>query len=330
MTDVIALILAALALPSLLARLAGGHPPDLVAQLAALAPIAAVLATLGVIVAATKNPWLAVVLAIPAATLMRWQMPPLTRTRHQPVAGPPPVLRPSPSNVTLCLLTVNAQGGAADSAALLHLLHEGVDVFAVQELTAEMVDRLTEAGLGQLLPYSHLDPRPGGYGTGLWARWPLIPLPPVPGMTTAAPRARIAAPLTRPVSITIVHPLPPKSGQSEIWQRELGLIGQTLATVNEPQVVAGDFNASRDHRPFRDLLGLGFVDCADFAPRRSWPGFTWPGTGMMLPLMRLDHVLVSLPATVHEARAIRIPGTDHHGVKAAVEFPSEPGNHPAP
>jgi endonuclease/exonuclease/phosphatase family metal-dependent hydrolase len=85
-------------------------------------------------------------------------------------------------------------------------------------------------------------------------------------------------------------------------------------------VVAGDFNASRDHRPFRDLLAAGFRDCADVSHSRSWPGFTWPAAGRMLPVMRLDHVLVSRTATVRMTRAIRVPHTDHHGVLAAIEF----------
>jgi endonuclease/exonuclease/phosphatase family metal-dependent hydrolase len=109
-------------------------------------------------------------------------------------------------------------------------------------------------------------------------------------------------------------------GQADIWQRELALIRQTLAGVDGPQVVAGDFNASRDHRPFRDLLAAGFRDCADSSPHRSWPGFTWPTDRRMPPVMRLDHVLVSRTATVRMARAIRVPRTDHHGVLAAIEF----------
>ena len=69
----------------------------------------------------------------------------------------------------------------------------------------------------------------------------------------------------------------------------------------------GDFNASRDHQPFRELLAAGFVDCADAARHRTWPGFTWPTSwdlysdreNQRFPdrrapaLMRLDHVLVS-------------------------------------
>ena len=321
MTGLAALIFMALALPPLLARLIGGHPPGPVPQLAALAPLAVVPGTAAVIIAAATARWLAGLLAIPAVLLLIWQLPPRRRISCQAAAGPS---RESGSALTvsrLRLLTVNARHGAADPAALLRTLRtHNVDVLAVQELTPHMVSRLAAAGLAQSLPSSHLDPRPGSAGTGLWARWPLTPLPPVPGLTAAAPRARIDPPGGQPVTLTAVHPHAPMRGQADIWQRELALIRQTLATVDEPQVVAGDFNASRDHRPFRDLLAAGFLDCADSSQSRSWPGFTWPTAGGMLPVMRLDHVLVSRTATVRMTRAIRLPHTDHHGVLAAIEF----------
>ena len=317
---VVALILTALALPPLLARLAGGRPPTRIAQLAALAPVAVVPATAAVVIAATTAPWLAVPLAIPAVIMWIWQLPPRKRASHQAAASSRES-GPAPTTVSLRLLSINARGGAADPAAILRTLQShNVDVLAVQELTPRMVSRLAAAGLEQLLPFSHLDARPRSPGTGLWARWPLTPLPPVPGLTEAAPRARIDPPGGRPVTLTAVHPLAPMHGHADVWQRELALIRQTLTTVDGPQVVAGDFNASRDHRPFRDLLAAGFRDCADTSPRRSWPGFTWPADGGMLPVMRLDHVLVSRTATVRMAHAIRVPHTDHHGVLAAIEF----------
>jgi len=229
------------------------------------------------------------------------------------------------TTLRLRLFTVNARGGAADPAALIRILHQhSVDVLAVQELTPRMVNRLTTAGLTQVLPFSHLDPRPGSRGTGLWTRWPLIPLPPVPGLRAAAPRARIDPLGGFPVTLTAVHPVAPVRGHAGAWRRELALIQQTLATVDGPQVVAGDFNATRDHRPFRDLLAAGFVDCADSSQNQSWPGFTWPAAGRMLPVMRLDHVLVPRAAAVPMTRAIRVPSTDHHGVLAAIEFTPEP------
>ena len=66
----------------------------------------------------------------------------------------------------------------------------------------------------------------------------------------------------------------PGAGACRRWRRELAMIRQTVAGVDEPQVVAGDFNATRDHGPFRELLAAGFVDCADASQNRSWPGFT--------------------------------------------------------
>jgi endonuclease/exonuclease/phosphatase family metal-dependent hydrolase len=109
-------------------------------------------------------------------------------------------------------------------------------------------------------------------------------------------------------------------GRADRWRRELATI-QSLAGAGEPQVVAGDFNATRDHGPFRELLAAGFLDCADASQNRSWPGFTWPASGRALPVLRLDHVLVSRTATVPMTRTIRVPRTDHHGVLAAIEFP---------
>ena len=294
MTGLVALILMALALPPLLARLAGGRPPGPFPQLAALAPVAVLPAAAAVIIAAATDRWLAVPLAVPAVLLLIWQLPPRRRISHQAPAEPSRKSGSAQTMVRLRLLTVNAQGGAADPAALLGTVRaHSVDVLAVQELTPQMVRRLAAAGLAQLLPFSHLDPRPGSPGTGLWARWPLTPLPPVPGLFAAAPRARIDPPGGRPVTLTAVHPLAPVSGRTDGWQRELALIRQTLAMTDGPQVVAGDFNASRDHKPFRDLLAAGFLDCADSSQSRSWPGFTWPAGGRKLPVMRLDHVLVS-------------------------------------
>jgi nucleoside-diphosphate-sugar epimerase len=71
-----------------------------------------------------------------------------------------------------------------------------------------------------------------------------------------------------PVTVTGVHPKAPVRRNVRLWQQELAAIRSTLVNSDGPQVVAGDFNASRDHRPFRALLAAGFLDCADAARRR--------------------------------------------------------------
>jgi endonuclease/exonuclease/phosphatase (EEP) superfamily protein YafD len=334
-TGLVALILTAVALPPLLARLTGGRPPRPRPHLAALAPAAVVPAVAAVAVAAASSGvgwgggWgLALLLAIPAAILLAWQLP----SRRRPSR---PAATPSGPGPTVRLLTLNARGGSADPAALLSRVRElQVDVLSVQELTPEMAGLLDQAGLARMLPYAHLDPRPDSPGAGLWARWPLTPLPPVLGMTAAAPRARAEPAPGWQVTLTTVHPIAPSCSRAFPWQRDLTRL-QALAGTEGRQIVMGDFNASRDHLAFRDLLAAGFTDCADSAQRRTWPGFTWPTSldfysnreKMGFPdwraprIMRLDHVLVTRTGTtVHEARPVRASGTDHHAVLAVIEF----------
>jgi endonuclease/exonuclease/phosphatase (EEP) superfamily protein YafD len=319
---VVALVLTAAALPPLVARAMGGQPPRPGPNLAALAPVAVLPAVAAVAVAVTASWRLALLLTLPAATLVAWQLPPRRRPGPETPAGPRPSLDPGPGTVTLRVLTLNVLGRSADPAVMLRCLRQHrVDVFAVQELSPTALRQLADADVYGLLPFSHLDPRPHSSGTGLWARWPLDPLPPVPGLWAAAPRVRMEPVAGWPVTVTAVHPIAPMSGNGRQWQRELALIGSALASTSGPQVVAGDFNASRDHRPFRDILAAGFLDCADAARSRPWPGFTWPAGRGIQSLMRLDHVLVSEGlSAVPEVRIIRLPGTDHRGVLAVIEF----------
>jgi endonuclease/exonuclease/phosphatase (EEP) superfamily protein YafD len=323
-SGVVAVALTVVALPPLAARAAGGQPPDPYPRLAALAPLATLVAFAGVAVAATASWWLALLLSIPALTLLAWQLPPAKRAGEETVSVPQQLPHPGRAALTLRVLTLNVLKGSADPAAVVRAIEQHrVDVLVVQELTRDIVHRLTDAGIDTLLPYGHLDPRPGPYGTGLWARWPMTRLPPVPGLKAAAPRARIQPLDGWPVTVTGVHPRPPMRGNVRRWQQELAAIRSTLVNTDGPQVAAGDFNASRDHRPFRDLLAAGFLDCADAARRRPWPGYTWP-TGRWIPsVMRLDHVLVSQgSATVSASQVIRVPGTDHRGVLAVIQLTS--------
>jgi len=317
---VLAVLLTVVALPPLAARAAGGRPPGPRPALAALAPAAVVPAVAAVALAATEAWWLAAVLAVPAAVLVYWQRPvPRRGVPRAVVANITPT--PDGSSRTLRMLSLNAQAGSADPARLVAEVHRHrADVLAVQELTPELAAGLTAAGLDEVLPHARIDPRPGSPGTGLWTREPLTALPPVPGMHAATPRARISLPGGPAVTLAAVHPIAPVAGHAEQWARELGVLAG-LARDGGPQVLAGDFNASRDHQPFRELLAAGFLDCADAARRRPWPGFTWPVARWIPALMRLDHVLASGPgASVSETAVIRVPGTDHCGLVAVITF----------
>jgi endonuclease/exonuclease/phosphatase (EEP) superfamily protein YafD len=317
-TGLVALILTAAALPALFARARGGIPPGPGPKLAALAPVGALLAVAGAAVAAAAAWWLFLPLLVPAIILAWWQRPP----GRPALPGPTSLSTTGPMRV----LTLNIKGGRADPGAVLDCLRQQqVDILAVQEMTAEWLLAVQQAGVTGLLPFGHADARPGSAGAGLWARWPLTPLASVPGTKNATPRARVEPAAGQPVTVTVVHPAAPVNRQERRWQQDLETVAAALAGSTGPHLVAGDFNASRDHRVFRDILRAGFVDCADAARQRHWPGFTWPADRRYPPLMRLDHVLGSRSGcVVHQARTMRVAGTDHLGVLAVLEFSPPP------
>ena len=86
MSWVVAAALTLMSLPFLIARAAGGQPPNPGPKLAALAPVGIVPAVAGVAVAALSSWWLALVLAVPAVILVAWQFPP-PRPSPEPGAG---------------------------------------------------------------------------------------------------------------------------------------------------------------------------------------------------------------------------------------------------
>jgi hypothetical protein len=126
-TWVTALILMALALPPLLARLAGGYPPNPGPELAALALLAVVPAVAAVIIATFAVWWLAALLAIPAVLLVVWQLPPLRRARSQAASWPSGGTGSAATTIRLRLFTLNAKGGAAFTAIQPFLAGSGDD-----------------------------------------------------------------------------------------------------------------------------------------------------------------------------------------------------------
>ena len=223
MSWVVAAALTLVSLPFLIARGAGGQPPNPGPKLAALAPAGIVPAVAGVAVAAVTSWWLALALAGPALILVAWQLPPprprLSTRGGEHTRGP-----------RLRVLTLNVKGGAADADAITATVAAlEVDILAVQELTAGLAGRLVLSGLDGILPRSHLDPREGSAGTGLWSRWPLTSLTPVAGIRAATPRARIDPPGGLSVTVSAVHPVAPVAAQERRWRQELGLIQAALA-----------------------------------------------------------------------------------------------------
>ena len=111
------------------------------------------------------------------------------------------------------------------------------------------------------------------------------------------------------------HTLPPLSVFETLWRTAFADLTREVRGLGVPAVALGDFDAERDHAPFRELLATGLRDAHDERGRglaRTFPAW--------LPVLHLDHVLVRDGAeqrlVVRDVREVGLPGSDHRTVVA--------------
>ena len=228
--------------------------------------------------------------------------------------------RPQPGacGPMLRVLTLNLYFGRADAEVVVARVRQaGADVLFVQELTADAVTRLKQAGLDDLMPHNQLELKGGSRGSGIYSRFPLSEGPSVAPVYMAQPTALLELPNGGRAELVCVHPVTPKPGRGGAaqWRTELAV----LPPPGElPRVLAGDFNATLDHAVFRDMLRLGYADAALQAGKALNPTWGPPGQG---PVLTLDHVLVDRGCAVLEYSVHVVPGTDHRAVFAEIQLP---------
>ena len=234
-----------------------------------------------------------------------------------------PRRQPPADGPVLRVLTANLLVGRAASDAIVELVaRKGADVLFLQELTEDAVTRLKQAGLTRLLPYEEIEAVPEGpRGSGIYARYPLRDGLAVPPGSPAGPAALLDVPAGQSVQLVCVHmhaPTPSRAGYTAArWRAEL----EMLPTPGDvPVILAGDFNSTLDHAPFRALLRLGYADAA----RQTGNGLipTWgPKPGGRRALLTIDHVLPDSRCAVQATSVHRLPGSDHRAVYAEVRLP---------
>jgi endonuclease/exonuclease/phosphatase (EEP) superfamily protein YafD len=207
--------------------------------------------------------------------------------------------------------------GGADAAAVVRAARDNrVDVLTVEELTAEMAERLAVAGLGESLPYHYSEPTSGGGGTGIYSRYPLRDNRKYDGFVLNNVSATMDHPQAGAVAVFAFHPIPPLF-DFPAWDSEMRRIRELLDAQQGSAIVGADFNATRDHSAFRDLLRGRFASAADLAGAGPLP--TFPNDRRWGPVLGIDHILVA-DGTSDEVRTLTVPGSDHRALVARIRL----------
>jgi endonuclease/exonuclease/phosphatase family metal-dependent hydrolase len=232
--------------------------------------------------------------------------------------------RPTADGPALRLLTANLLKGGADPARLVELVRaHRVDVLTVQEFTPEIAAELDRLGLATLLPYRVLNPEVGTTGSGLYARHPLSGTGwrRNEGFQFTQAYGTVAVPGAPPLRVESAHPAAPYAVDVvPDWWTDLR--AQPPATPRGGlSILAGDFNATLDHAPLRDLIDTGYVDAAD-AAGTGLSGTWGPYDGDAIPPVTIDHVLVDRRIEVRAVSVHGVPGSDHRAVLAELRLPA--------
>jgi endonuclease/exonuclease/phosphatase (EEP) superfamily protein YafD len=216
----------------------------------------------------------------------------------------------------LVVMTSNLRLGQADTAQVARIaVAQHADLLVVEEVTPEALMSL--AGLHDRFPYVVGAPAPGAWGTVVFSRYPVAAVPrlPVPMGTC---QLGVAAPT--PFWFLGVHTAQPLTDAAS-WRHDHAEVLAAVRHLRGPVVLAGDFNATLDHRPMRTLAAAGFSDAARQANSGWQP--TWPSSSQAagalpfgLRLMTLDHVLVDAGFSTISTSTYVVDRSDHRALVA--------------
>lgn len=277
----------------------------------ALAPYAVVLVLLAAwSLRHRRRAWVVVVPLVGLGLHAHWLAPMYTG------ATPPP----NPRTTPWVVMTVNLRFGEADADTVVRdALREKADVLVLEEITPPELVALDRAGLSVLLPHRAGKPRADSAGTMLFSKGRVTHVVSEPTVF----RSMLATVRTPdgPMLVFAVHPAPPTDPTN--WVRDHRRL-VSIAAQSRPDLIVGDFNATLDQVPMRDLEDEGYRSAGELTNEGWQP--TWPANGLydllwvlpLPPVAEIDHVMVGRGVTALSSHTLRVGGTDHRAVVARV------------
>jgi endonuclease/exonuclease/phosphatase (EEP) superfamily protein YafD len=239
------------------------------------------------------------------AVLLTWAAPELRWWSDGPeLAGPSYVVATS---------NIAGDHHALDESAEVVTAIEA-DVLTVVELTPDARAALADAGVAERYPYRTEDPQHGAFGSGIYSRHPILDADVLDLAGARMARAVVDLP-SGPTTVIAVHTMQPLTNLDDL-RAQVASLRDVVESTDGPVILAGDFNATRAHQPFRSLLEAGLAD-AHLATGSALSA-SWPVGVRVPPFALIDHVLVSDQLAVAEVREVDVPASDHRALVAVV------------
>lgn len=283
----------------------------------AFVPYAAVAALVGAGVQAALRHWRAATATGAVALAMMAVLVPRAVADEQPAAD----------GAELRILSVNLYVGVANLEYVVELVDRyEPDLLSVQELSPSAYEQLAALGLEERMPHVVAEPAEQAVGTGVYSLHPLERLRELePGGIFHQIAAEVSLPDGEKARFLAVHSAAPATPERiPSWEADLGALPAPDADV--PWILAGDFNATLDHRLMRELLAEGYTDAADATGEglaATWRPIEGGYLGGLVrpPAVTLDHVLVDERIAVRDFAVLDKRGSDHAPVLATVRLP---------
>jgi endonuclease/exonuclease/phosphatase family metal-dependent hydrolase len=257
-----------------------------------------------------RQAWVVVVPLVGIALHVHWLAPMYTG------ATPPP----DPQATPWVVMTVNLHFGEGDADEVVRdALLEKADVLVLEEITPSELVALDRAGLSVLMPHHAGKPLADNAGTMLFAKGAVTDVVDEPTVFRSL-LARVRTP-GGPKLILAVHPSPPTARRAWVVDhRQL----VSIAHDARPDLIVGDFNATLDQVPMRDLEDEGYRSAGELTNQGWQP--TWPANGLykvlwvlpLPPVAEIDHVMVGPGMTAISSHTLHVDDTDHRAVVATV------------
>lgn len=222
--------------------------------------------------------------------------------------------------VTVASINLRCDGESLSALAEQVGRHQP-DILVLQGADTYTLERLAdEAWLGE---GAHVLSWPGSAAPGCGTV--VASLAPLEDLTAdlAQPVVRVALGNGELVVVPVDVPSP-LQGVAE-WREAIARAYEAATPyLDQGALAIGDFNATREHLPLRDLLDAGFADATEQSNSGWLP--TFPPARGLPPLLTIDHALVSEPIRALSVETFQAGRNPHLGLVVTLAWTSAPGD----